>query len=209
MILCNLCNLCNTIPHLYYHSDICNKGDTSPKTTTLHKYNLFQLRTKQPFRVSQGKSQWFMYEYPHNYHKTTENKPPLQLINLREILDDEIVIEFDMPKKFKGGIKKFRQDISLPATKTTSQNLIKDNINFDIWEHLGKSPHIHIHNLPIKQLNKEERKIWKETFIFLYTPKAYHKFIDTSLCGCHLIALEWANHWKKIYSTKKLIFSFK
>ena len=175
------------------------------KTMQKQKYNLFQLRTKQPFRISNGKSHWFWFELPHNYHKTTEDKPSLPLIKLREILNDEVVIEFD-DTDFAGTESEFKE-FSKIAIIETSINLLNENIKFKVWSHKGKSPHLHIQNLPIQQLNGDERKIWKETFVLHYTPKKYHKFVDLSLCGIHLIAVEWTNHWKKKYSIKKLVFS--
>jgi len=150
-------------------------------------------KTKQPFRVSIGKNRWEEYKYFNPRY------------NLREILNDEIVTEFDMPKDWKGTIQEFRNKISLPAIKETCEKLKAMNISYEVWDHKGKSPHIHIHNLPIQDLNKNQRKIWKECFVKTLVPITYQEYSDFSLCGVHLIAIEFSNHWKGCYSIKLLI----
>ena len=150
-------------------------------------------RLKQEFRCSVGKSKWINYE---------QFNPKF---NLRLILDDEIAIEFDMPEDYKGGIPKFREEISWPAINFTGVSLWKAGISFEVWDHGGKSPHIHIHDLPISGLSPEKRSIFKKFFIRKYVPLEYLDYVDTSLCGIHLIALEWAEHWKGCYGVKELV----
>lgn len=140
-------------------------------------------RQKQSFRVSIGKSKWVHYE--------TFNPA----YNLREVLDDEVVIEFDTAD----------QQIVVPAISSTGLNLVKAGITFEYWDHGGKSPHLHIHNLPIAHLDKDKRHLFKKIFIRRYVPLEYLPYVDISLTGIHLIALEWANHWKGCYGVKKLI----
>ena len=169
---------------------------------------LDKYRTKQPFRVSKGKkyiingeeknSKWFPYEIG--------NK---ELWNLREILNDEIVIEFDMPKDWDKGLKEFQEQISIPAIDKTSTNLAWNGITCEVWDHKGKSPHLHIHDLPIAHLEKDKLKMFKELFIKKYTPEKYLPYVDFSLCGIHLLAIEGVEHWKGKYSIKKLLHRFK
>ena len=155
---------------------------------------LTNFRKKQHFRCSIGKSKWVQYE--------TFNPK----YNLREIMNDEVVIEFDEPKDWDMSIDNFRLLVSYPAIVSTAYNLIKDNINFEIWCHGGRSPHLQIQNLPITHLNKDQRKLFKQTFIKYYVPEHYQKFSDYSLCGIHLLAIEWCPHWKGCYGIKKLVY---
>lgn len=155
------------------------------------EYQLFQCRTKQPFRVakstSEMKGKWYWFG----------NNKYLDW-NLREILDSEIVIEFDTEDKNK----------AWEGINFTAVNLYNAGISFEIWNHNGKSPHLHIRNLPIEQLSKEELKIFKRIFIEKCVPKEYLDCVDFSLCGIHLVALEWTNHWKGKYNIKILINKF-
>lgn len=146
-------------------------------------------RLKQPFRVWIGKSQdlkWIPYE--------TFNPA----YNLREILKDEIVIEFDTDDK----------NISAEGINFTGINLYKAGITFEIWSHNGKSPHLHIKNLPIGDLSQDKLQLFKKIFIRKYVPKEYLAYVDFTLTGVHLIAIEWANHWKGCYDIKKLCSTF-
>jgi len=149
-------------------------------------------KTKQSFRVSVGKSKWVEYrEFCPAY-------------NLREVLNNEVAIEFDMPKDWSLGLEAF-QDVSWAAINFTAINLLESGYEFEVWDHGGKSPHLHIHNLPISHLEKDKRKLFKKIFIRKYVPKEYLQWVDISLTGVHLIAIEWAEHWKGKYGIKKLI----
>lgn len=143
-------------------------------------------RKKQPFRVAIGTSTW------NNYTKFNPN------YNLREILDDEIVIEFDCNDK----------DLCWKGINFTAINLHQSGYKFEIYDHGGKSPHLHLHNLPIKHLTKEERHAFKKLFIKKYVPEEYFKWADMSLTGVHLIAIEFCFHWKGCYETKELLTTF-
>lgn len=160
---------------------------------TKRKQILDSYAKKQEFRVSRGISPWIKYEKFNNSY------------NLREILHDEIVIEFDMPDNYKGGIEAFRNEVSFPAINLTAVNLYRTDYSFEIWGHGGKSPHLHIHNLPITHLDKTQRHLFKKMFIKKYIPEQYLKWVDYSLTGVHLIAMEYCFHWKGKYSIKKLI----
>lgn len=149
-------------------------------------------KTKQAFRVSVGKTKWKDYQEFSPYY------------NLREIMNDEVVIEFDMPKNFEGTLADFQQ-ISRQAINETALNLCNAEYSFEVWEHNGKSPHLQIESLPITHLDKEQLKIFKKVFVKKYVPEEYHQYLDYSLCGVHLIALEWQKHWKGCYGVKQLV----
>ncbi len=143
-------------------------------------------RKKQPFRVSVGKSKWIQYEsFNPSY-------------NLREILKDEIVIEFDNDDK----------NLTWKGINFTAINLHNAGIEFEIWDHGGKSPHLNIHNLPIAHLEKDKLRLFKKIFIRKYVPIQYLKWADISLTGIHLLAIEWCEHWKGCYDIKKLLNKF-
>ncbi len=161
------------------------------------KQMLDNLKKKQDFRVSVGKSKWHIY--------TSFN----QNWDLRELLDDEICIEFDMPKDYGMTLQQFRDTISFPAVNDTAINLYNAGLGFEIWDHKGKSPHIHIRDLPISHLEPKERKIMKQVITRKYVPEKYNNYTDFSLCGIHLVSIEWSQHWKKKYSWKKLLFKHK
>lgn len=165
--------------------EVLTSNDVSD-VTTLRQILLYTYSQKQSFRVAIGKSEWIPY-------KTFDLK-----YNLREILDDEIVIEFDCTDL----------EIVLRAISGTGINLRKAGITFEYWEHGGKSPHLHIHNLPIGHLEPDKRALFKKMFIKKYVPPELFKWVDLSLTGIHLIALEWAEHWKGCYGVKKLVHVF-
>ncbi len=173
-------------------------------------------RKKQPFRVSKAKkylinnekkmSKWFWYEKFNPEYK------------LREVLDDEIIVEFDsglyekdLNKEWKDMSKQEQQgfrDLAWKGINFTAINLYKADIVFSIWEHKGKSPHLHIHNLPILDFEKDKRVLFKKLFIRKYVPLDYLPFVDYSLTGIHLVAIEWAQHWKGKYGIKELLYKF-
>lgn len=157
------------------------------------------LALKQPFRVAIGKSQWVPYtSFDERY-------------NLREILRDEVVIEFDSPKPLDQMSAQERHNFDemvMRAIGETGINLMNAGYDFEYWDHWGKSPHLHIRDLPITQFDDAKRKLFKEMFIKRYVPKEYHHSVDLSLAGIKLIALEWAPHWKGCYQVKTLTATF-
>lgn len=164
-----------------------NKGNpTPPPLDVLRRLVLETFRKKQPFRVAVGKSKWVQYEtFSPNY-------------NLRERLNDEVIIEFDTSD----------QNIVVPAINFTGINLYNAGIKFEWWEHGGKSPHLHIHDLPIAHLDNEQRKQFKKIFIRKYVPLEFLKWVDISLTNVGLIRLEWSPCFKGKYGIKKLISVF-
>jgi len=151
------------------------------------RFLLDSYRAKQSFRVSKGKTHWEQYE---------TFKPKY---DLREVLNDEIIIEFDNHEDWTMNWK---------AINETAINLFRAGISFEIWDHKGKSPHLHIHDLPIADLTKEKRAIFKKIFIRTYVPLEYLPYVDLSLTGIHLVAIEWVNHWKGCYDVKRLLSKF-
>ncbi len=171
------------------------KHDTSDTLDTpITKLTLFHCwTTDKTFRVAIGKGKWSNYnpyntdpEYKHDW-------------NLREILKNEIVVEFDTDNK----------QLALQGIKSTAIKLINSKISFEIWSHCGKSPHLHIRNLPISHLDKVRLKEFKKFFIKKIVPSQFHNVVDLSLCGIHLVALEDCEHWKKKYGVKRLIQEWK
>ena len=153
---------------------------------TKRKELLDHYRKKQPFRVAIGKSKWIPYE----------SFDPAY--NLREVLNDEIVIEFDTDNT----------DIAWRGINFTAINLYKAGIVFSIWDHEGRSPHLHIHNLPIAHLEPDKRSLFKKVFIRTYVPLEYLKYVDISLTGVHLLRIEWSPCWKNKYGIKELLHEF-
>lgn len=144
-------------------------------------------KIKQNFRVSIGKSRWILYE---------KFNPAY---NLREILQDEIVIEFDSTNL----------EYVMRAINATGIALFNGGYYFEWWDHGGKSPHLHIKNLGIPAAiknDKDKLRNFKKAFIRTYVPAEFQA--DESLCGVHLVAIEWALHWKGCYGIKKLISIF-
>ncbi len=147
---------------------------------------LDKYRKKQPFRVSIGRTSWEQYEeFKERY-------------NLRMVLDDEIVIEFDTEDK----------EFVVRAISQTGINLYNAGFYFEYWDHGGKSPHLHLHDLPISHLEPDQRRLFKKIFIRKYVPHEYLPKVDITLTGIHLIAIEWVQHWKGCYGIKKLISVF-
>ena len=154
------------------------------------KYKLYQCRTVEPFRVAEGKSSWHWYNPEMLFQ---------QEWNLRQILSSEIITEFDTEDV----------DLAWEAINFTAINLTKAGIEFEVWDHGGKSPHLHIRNLPIAHLEKDKLRLFKKLFIKKYVPGEYLDIVDNSLTGIHLVAIEGVEHWKGCYDVKMLVHKFK
>lgn len=141
---------------------------------------LHNLSKKQDFWVWDGlkEHKWEIYK---------EFKPEYVL---RQVLDDEVVIEFDCDDL----------EIVVKAISGTGLNLLKAGIIFEYWDfENARSPHLHIHNLPIKHYSEQQRKTFKKLFIARYVPLEYLAYVDKTLIDPkHLIALEWSQHWKSL-----------
>jgi len=120
-------------------------------------------------------------------------------INLNEPNNDELIIEFDETPNhyFKDEKQKSTKEQRLRWIKKTQKKLNKDKITYDLFDHKGKCPHIHI------ILSRDSTKEEKESIVKFYVPEKAFKYADLSLCGKHLIATPYAKHWK--YGTYKLL----
>lgn len=101
---------------------------------------------------------------------------------LRTVLSDEIIIELDgepdeNEKNLADVIKRLHGVYS-----------------FHVYYHGGRSQHIHIYNIVgLRALGFEKRKQYKKLFLKKYAP---YESVDTTLTGDHLVALEFAPHFK-------------
>ena len=109
-----------------------------------------------------------------NFKPAWEGKDP----RFREIDKDEIIIEFDNCNR-KEGLEY--------AEKTIKK--INGRYRLEIWDHNGKSPHIHIKNIRgLKELTPKQRALYKKSFLRKYAGNPDKA--DVSLCTKHLIAKE-------------------
>lgn len=121
-------------------------------------------------------------------------------INLNELNDDELVIEFDENPnyRFENDKEKSTKEQRLKWIKKTLKKLKEDKISYKLFDHKGKCPHIHT------TLSRNATKEEKEAIIKFYVPKSAFKFVDLTLCSNkHLIATPYAKHYK--YGTYKLL----
>lgn len=140
--------------------------------------------------VPTTRSQWKKKRKQHLYMGMLHEEA-----RLRDVLRNEIVIEFDHVNNGTG--KKM-----IAAVK---RNLSRDRITHEVYDHEGKSPHIHVLVKGLEKLTPEHRKHYKKSFIDKYVPLAYKTYVDTTLCGEHLVALEYRPHFK--HKTPKLLVS--
>lgn len=106
---------------------------------------------------------------------------------LREMLPGEVVLEFD------GYVGQTKEE-SRTLAHATCQRLDTASIAYIMFDHQGKSPHIHVFIEGLAELTIEQRKSYKERFVHKYS--ADPAKTDMSLCGEHLIACEYLHHWK-------------
>lgn len=133
---------------------------------------------------------------------------------LRQVLPNEIVIEFDFKEEFiKNSIRyKKAQEQAQDGINKVKEYLISNNIYFWLTDHKGKSPHIRLLIEGLENYPDDERKKYKMFFIeeILSNLMFYQNDIkyDNSLCGIHLVSMEGKPHWKTIYKgeIEKLIF---
>ncbi|MFA6023107.1 MAG: phage/plasmid primase, P4 family [Candidatus Pacearchaeota archaeon] len=117
-------------------------------------------------------------------------------INLIEINENELVGEIDEESKIKENRGKVcTKEERYKWIDETIAKLESENVGYDLFDHKGKCPHIHLF------LNKEANKNKKESILKYYFPKDSWEFVDTSLCGSHLIAVPYSPHYK--YGTIK------
>jgi hypothetical protein len=120
---------------------------------------------------------------------------------LRDIAKDEIVIEFDDCSREEG----------LEWIELTKQKIGK-KFKYSVYDHGGKSPHLHIKNINgLKAVKEDIRKIAKKELVEIYAGNP--EKVDYSLTSKHKIAKEGVEHFKKTekpgcehYGIKELIF---
>lgn len=112
----------------------------------------------------------------------------------RLLKDDEIVIEFDFPEKMNN---QNARKLGLNLINKTEKRLA-DKYHYEIWDHGGKSPHLHIKNIKgLAELEKDVRLAYKAVFCKKYsadferTDKGYYSKERV------LIQKENTPHWKK------------
>lgn len=162
------------------------------------------------------KSDWVKWFYAHSeghliecrpnyeqkikvYSLTNPNEEPLEADfydrtnfkkewNLREILETELVIEFDaLP------------EIALKACYTTCINLINDKMHFVVFYAEGmRCPHIHLYDfLPLEELTPEQQKWVRLSYCNKVVDWADLRYLDRSLMETgHTISLEFSKHFR-------------
>lgn len=108
--------------------------------------------------------------------------------SLRKIEPNEIIIEFDHVQRKEG----------LALVEKVKEILKKKKVNYEIYDHGGKSPHIHIKNIiGLDQFPEDQQKLYKTLFLKSLLPE-YFPLMDKTLCNRdHLIATEGETHHKK------------
>ena len=117
-------------------------------------------------------------------------------INLIGISPKKIFIEFDeesRDKQNKG--KKSSKEQREKWVDQTIAKIEKDELGYELHDHQGKCRHIVLSS--DTDLTKEQ----KEAIIKYYVPSESFEFADLSLCGIHLVAVPFVEHWK--YGTMK------
>jgi|GEM_PF-1938288 len=131
--------------------------------------------------------------------------------NLREILPNEVMIEFDSIDDEAHSFDEVRQE-ALKWTEKLKEHLTSAGFAFIVSDHEGKSPHM---SFIVEGLEKESADIqqqYKKELIrgILETIGFSSDLIepDYSLCGKHLVALEGREHFKAKYGGKieKVVF---
>jgi putative DNA primase/helicase len=113
-----------------------------------------------------------------------------------EISPEDLWFEFELHNKNK--TKFVNKEKISEWVEILKSNLNKEEIDFEIFDHQGKSPHI------LVKLNKQASQIEKEAVMKYFIPLESSEFADWSLCGKHLIAVPYAKHWRH-GTYKKLI----
>jgi hypothetical protein len=115
---------------------------------------------------------------------------------LREIAKNEIVIEFDTSSRA----------LALHYTKVAMARLNYRNYNFSVFDHGGRSPHIHVYNVVgLEEQDPEVISEYKRLFLGQIAP---FKETDVGLntATSHLVATEYQEHFKH-HRVKQLLFS--
>lgn len=117
---------------------------------------------------------------------------------IRELALNEVVWEYD-GEWTKGLDKKEIQEQARKLVLETLLNLHRAGYGVIVFDHDGKSPHLHAFIKDLEKVPADKRKKYKELLMKKYTSDINK--VDLSLAGEHLIAVEYAPHWK--YGTIK------
>ena len=131
--------------------------------------------------------------------------------NLRQILPNEVIIEFD--EKEKGFEDQSRED-SLKWVQKVKEYLVKNNINFKITTHGGISPHIRFVINGLQDYDFQVARDYKLKLVRHILKDVGFKSkrikLDNSLINTEgkLISLEGKPHWKKKWNgnIEKILF---
>ena len=128
--------------------------------------------------------------------------------NLRQIMNNEVIIEFDFIKEGD------HREEALKYIERIKKALIKEDKNFYITDHDGKSPHVRFQIKGLEGYDFNYIKSYKEKIVaqILKTIKfsSINLTVDNSLLNSEfkLISLEERPHWKQKYegAIEKIIF---
>jgi len=137
-----------------------------------------------------------IYYAPHPHIKKEDRESCLHDITdipsnalLRNVQDDEIIIEFDEP---------ITRDEAILACNEIYTRLSVERYYIEYYDHNGKSPHLHVKEiLGLEALSHEQRKSYRLNFYDKYVPKMYRSYLDTSFTDkFRWVALENKQHYK-------------
>lgn len=135
------------------------------------------------------------------YISVSNRTQDIENARVRTIANDEIVIEFDTDDTLR----------AMQLYNRTVQRLIEDKIQFVVYNHNGRSPHIHIYNIiGLDSVEEELRVAYKKEFIEHYCSvwDTVYPEVDLSLTSNnHLIAREFMPHFKH-NELKKVMFEY-
>lgn len=110
-------------------------------------------------------------------------------INMVEINPNELIGELDEESKITKG-KKSTQEQRDEWFNKAIEKMKSESANYCRYCHKGKCDHSH------SELNRPATPEEKLAILKYYFPKESWEFLDTSLCGIHLIACPEAKHWR-------------
>lgn len=115
---------------------------------------------------------------------------------MRDILIQDLVLE----------VESADADFNLQGTIEICNNLQKEGIGFFVFDHQGKSFHIHIYDIFPGVGNWAEKEMLAAMFAMKVVPAKYFALLDMALFGQHQIALEFAKHYKTDKMNKPLFY---
>lgn len=137
--------------------------------------------------------------------------------NLREVFDNEVVIEFD---KQKGVSFEKASERGKELSKKLQEHLINQKVNFYVTDHNGISPHIRFRVLGLENLPKEYALGYKINAVISLLEQIGFKNGEDEFCKLDsglitkqhaLIPIEYQPHWKEKYNgaIERVIFEKK